>query len=367
MISKPMVPPFDDSAKNIVLTQLRYSSEFHYRVLGSRGSKAPAPGVAVDPIYPDSGAYSPGLKQNLRVMLHGLRPRGASLYHYFFAPNRVSSLAGRMQQLVARVRSVQTVCSRPFSFEGIEKHLFTDRVIVLSEDTRQKMMGAGVNAKTLRYVPPGIEPLDRASESERRAIRRAHGVPEDEPVVLFPGDFEFSSAARTVAQAVPLLAKLRPNAKVVFACRIKREASKKIRDEIKSEIDTLGLSDRVLFLERVDRMPAFAGAADVVVMPSESLFAKMDVPLVLLEAMSQGVPLVLANVPPLSELLSFECGLGAPPKDSAALAEAVAGILDDQGLGRRLALAGAEAVRTAFSAKAMARQVEQIYNEVLES
>jgi glycosyltransferase involved in cell wall biosynthesis len=153
---------------------------------------------------------------------------------------------------------------------------------------------------------------------------------------------------------------------VVFACRIKREASRKIRDEIKSEIETLGLSDRVVFLERVDKMPLFTGAADVVVMPSESLFAKMDVPLVLLEAMSQGVPLVLANVPPLSELLGFDCGLGVPPEDSEALAEAVQAILDDTALGTRLGLAGAEAVRTAFSARVMARQVEQVYKEVLE-
>ncbi len=365
IISKPIVPPFDDSAKNIVVSQLRHSSAHRYRVLGTPSSPPPAPEVAVDPIYSDSGAFSPGLKQNLRVMWHGLRPRGADLYHYFFAPNKLSSLAGRAQRLMARVGTVQTVCSKPLSFEGVSKLLFTDRVIVLSEDTRRQMAAAGVPEEKLRLIPPGIDPIDRPDDDERKAIRRANGVPETGPFILFPGDYEFSSAAETVSRAVPLIAEGSADATVVFACRIKREASRGIRDRIRADIEERGLLDRVVFLERVSDMPSLVGAADVVLMPAESLYAKMDVPLVLLEAMSQKVPLVIADAPPLDELLACGGGIGVPPGDPEALAAATMDLLRDGALRERMGEAGRAAVETVYSAAAMARAVEKVYSEVL--
>lgn len=365
MISKPMVPPFDDSAKNIVMSQLRHSSAHRYRVLGTAASPAPVEGVSVDPIYSAAGAFSPGLAQNLRVMWHGLRSRGADVYHYFFAPNRLSSTAGRMQRLLARVKSVQTVCSQPVSFDGIDRYLFTDRVIVLSQDTEAKMTAAGVDASRVRYIPPGIDPIEPPTPEQRRAVRQSAGVPETAPLVLFPGDYEFSEAADTVARAVPLLAKLSPTVKIVFACRIKREASKAIRDRIQKAIREQGLDDRVIFMERVENMPVFAGCADVVIMPAESLYAKMDVPLVLLEAMSQRVPLVIADAPPLDGLLAHGCAKGVPPRDPDALAAAVGAILDDTAESARLGEAGYAAVREVFSATTMARAVEEVYQEVL--
>jgi glycosyltransferase involved in cell wall biosynthesis len=100
-------------------------------------------------------------------------------------------------------------------------------------------------------------------------------------------------------------------------------------------------------------------------MPSDNLFAKMDAPLVLLEAMSQGVPLVLANVPPLDEILATGAGLPVPPADPEALAQSVIRLLGDDKLRETLGEAGQEAVRTVFSADVMAKQVEDVYDEVL--
>ena len=365
LISKPIVPPFDDSAKNVVVSQVRYGTRFQYRVLTAAGAPAPAPNVKTAPIYGNAGTYAPGLAQNLKVMTYGLRSRGAEIYHYFFAPNPVSSTAGRVQRLFARVKSVQTVCSQPKSFDKIHKLLFADRVIVLSEITKQKMVEAGIAAERLIHIRPGIDFIERKSDAERMAIRKAHGVPEKGPMILFPGDYEFSSAADTTAKAVPLWAASHSDATIVFACRIKRAPSLAIRDRIKAEVAAAGHQNRVVFLERVDDMPAFTGAADVVVMPAESLYAKMDVPLVLLEAASQGVPLVVANVPPLSELIPTGMAVGVSPGDPAALAEAVRRILDNSQEARAMGDAGIAAVRDIYSAQQAATAVERVYEEVL--
>jgi glycosyltransferase involved in cell wall biosynthesis len=364
MISKPVVPPWDDSAKNIVRSQVRQGNRYAYRVLTVPGAPPPAPGVVCEPIYKAGGSYSPSLAQNLKVMLRGLRSRGALIHHYFFAPNPLSSTAGRIQRIVAGVKTVQTVCSAPESFDRIGRLLFTDRVVVLSRDTERKMLAAGVDAGRLRMIRPGIEPIERPDDERRRATREAFGIGPG-PLIVFPGDYEFSNAADTVVEAAPSIVAGHAGATLVFACRIKREASREIRDRLRDKTIEAGLGDRVLFVEQVPDMPALVGAADAVVMPAESLYAKMDAPLVLLEAMSQGVPLVLASTPPLDEIIALEAALGVSPGDAGALADASLRILSEPDTARALGAAGRRAIAEKFSAAVMAREVEDLYDELL--
>jgi phosphatidylinositol alpha-1,6-mannosyltransferase len=235
---------------------------------------------------------------------------------------------------------------------------------VLSEDTRRGFLDAGIGEDRVVHIRPGITPLEPLSPDARSTIRAAHELPVG-PVVVFPGDYEFSSAAQVVADAATPIIRACPEATIVFACRIKRAPSREIQGRIQQQLQSFG--PRVRFVNQVDDMPAFVGAADVVVMPAESLYAKMDVPLVLLEAMSQKVPVVVARKAPLSELLAFEPGLGVPPADPTALAAAVIDILQHPEMAAQYGKNGCGAVRDHFSADVMAKQVENLYDDLLKS
>lgn len=373
IVSKPVVPPWDDSAKNIVLYQVNNSSRYTYRVMTTRDSRRKnvsgqpvfRSNVVPAPIYNDGGTYGAGLAQNARVMFHGLLPQGARLYHYFFAPNTMSSAAGRLQKSIARVKSVQTVCSVPAEFENVSRLLFADRVVVLSENTKKRLEEAGVPASKLRLVRPAIQKRPLLDEEEKKKIRQSMRLPIDSPVVVFPGDLEFSSASRTVADAVPGLVDRYPDIKVVFACRGKTPKAETVRARFVSRFEKLGLSENAVFFEHVPRMPEFVGSCDLVLLPADNLYAKMDTPLVLLEAMAQKVPLVLADTPPLDELLKMKCGLGVPPEDPEALVDAVSRLLDDEHLRAETGRHGLAAIEENFDPKRMAAQIEDIYDEVL--
>jgi glycosyltransferase involved in cell wall biosynthesis len=363
MISKPIAPPWNDSAKNIVRDQVRWGARYAYRIMTTKDAPPVAEGAIPEPIYRTEGKLTGGIRQNARVMLRGLRPGAVRVYHYFFAPNRVTSAAGRVQALVAGVRTVQTICSTPASFERARRLLFTDRVIALSRDTAEKLERAGVDPRRIRLVRPGIDPIPRAPEGARAAIREKYGIPASGPAIVFPGDYEFSSASATVAAAAPALLGAFPDAVVVFACRLKTPAARERQDGIARELAAFG--DRVRFVNVAPDMPHLIGAADVAILPAESLYAKMDVPLVLLEAMSQEVPLVVADTAPLAELVSLGAALGTTPGDGAALASATASILQNPNRAAELGGAGARAVRELFSSARMAREVEEIYDELL--
>jgi len=97
------------------------------------------------------------------------------------------------------------------------------------------------------------------------------------------------------------------------------------------------LGERVVFTgTRLDAR-AIAGAADVVVIPSES----EGLPLAALEALAASRPIVATAVRGLRELLDDgRTALLVPPGDAEALAAAVRRVLDDPDLARSLGEAG---------------------------
>ena len=363
MISKPIAPPWNDSAKNIVRDQVCHGARYTYRIMTTPDAMPIAGGAIHEPIYRTGGRLTAGVRQNARVMLRGLKRGDVSIYHYFFAPNGLTSAAGRAQAFIAGVRTVQTICSTPASFERAWRLLFTDRVVALSQDTASKLEGAGVDRARIRMVRPGIVPIPRADSAARAAVREKYGIPSGGPAIVFPGDYEFSTAAGTVAGAAPALLGSFPSASLVFACRLKTGAAREIQERIQRELAAYG--GRIIFVNVAPDMPHLIGAADVAVLPAESLYAKMDIPLVLLEAMSQRVPLVVADVPPLAELVGLGAAIGVAPGDAPALASATSAVLLNPDRAAGLGEAGERAVNELFSSARMAREVEDVYDELL--
>lgn len=365
MVSKPVAPPWNDSSKNLVKDLACAGERYAYRVLTPSGYRLDAPGVASDAIYRDSGRYSPAVLQNVRVLARLLRRDRAAVTHFFFAPNPRTSAAARLA-LRARPRlTVQTVCSAPASFIEADRLLFADRVVVLSRDTRDCFVHAGISPERLVRIPPGIHLPSRPTAGERAATRRRLGLPEDRPVVIFPGDLQFSRAAETFALAAARLQGVDPAPFFVLACRPKQRESLDEAGRIDQILDEAGIRSRVRFLGEVDDMMALLGACDLCVLVAESLYAKMDLPLVLLEAMALGVPLVVSNRPPLCELMRDDVGLAVPPLDPAALAGAMERLLADEGRRADLGDAAVAAAERRYGIQRVAAAYEELYDSLL--
>ncbi|MCC6748253.1 MAG: glycosyltransferase family 4 protein [Deltaproteobacteria bacterium] len=365
MVSKPVAPPWNDSSKNLVKDLARAGRRFGYRVLTPSDYRLEGPGIVSEPLYRGGGAHTPALVQNLRVMGRLLRSDDSALTHFFFAPNPKASLAARLCLRLRSRRTVQTVCSTPQSFARPDRLLFADRVVVLSRHTESSFLAAGVAPSRLRVIPPGIELPDPPTEDERLRTRRRFGLPVGKPVVIYPGDYQFSDAAETVARAALQLGDL--EAHVVFACRIKQEASRSKEAEIRGLLAEHGGLARALLLNDVPDILALIAACDLCVLPAESLYAKMDLPLVLLEALALRVPIVVADVPPLNEVLVGDVGAAVPPRDPAALAQTVRTLLANEDARRRMGERGRLAVQSHFGIARVAELHEELYEELLQT
>jgi len=127
--------------------------------------------------------------------------------------------------------------------------------------------------------------------------------------------------------------------------------------------DELGIRDAVVLLGKRTDMPRVLGTLDVFVLPSES----EGMSNALLEAMALARPCVATAVGGNPHVIG-EGGNGflVEYPDSAALAERLNALLADAGLRSRVGAAARERVVAAFSARSMVRQMENLYDRLLE-
>lgn len=120
---------------------------------------------------------------------------------------------------------------------------------------------------------------------------------------------------------------------------------------------------RVVLLGRVPHgdLPAYQAGADVFVSPA---VGQESFGIVLVEAMAAGVPVVATDIPGYREVVRAGVdGLLVPPDDDGALADAVAEILEDEGLAVRLSDAGRERA-AGYAWQVVLPQIEAVYRRV---
>jgi colanic acid/amylovoran biosynthesis glycosyltransferase len=118
-------------------------------------------------------------------------------------------------------------------------------------------------------------------------------------------------------------------------------------------VEQAGLSDKIRFHGRLtrDEIARLLLDADVLAAPSvpTSDGRREGIPVVLMEAMGSGVPVIGSDLSGIPELVNDQLtGLLVPPRDATALENALERYIKDQDLRRRLGQAGREKVLEEF-------------------
>jgi glycosyltransferase involved in cell wall biosynthesis len=361
LVSKPVEPPWNDSSKNLVRDLVLGLERYDAVALGRKGGPSVLGRARIEAVYPAAGNFSLGLAEQARVALRLLGGARADLWHFFFAPNPKSSRVARFTSGLRRVRTVQTVCSVPRDDVALDRVLFADRVVVLSSHTETRFRDAGIAAERLARIAPAVPKLELPSAEERAATRRGFGLPVDAPVVVYPGDLEFGSGARLTLEAH---ARLRTDAHLVLACRAKTERARGHELELRARAAELGLAERVTFTGETRQIYELLATADIVALPSEVAYAKMDYPLVLLEAMMLARPVIVCSGTPAAELAASAGAVAVTP-DASVLGAELARLLADDDARRLLGEHARTTALTEHDQGAMARAYERVYDSLL--
>jgi glycosyltransferase involved in cell wall biosynthesis len=204
----------------------------------------------------------------------------------------------------------------------------------------------GLPPRRVRTIYNGIAPYDGNSDTPLRLPRRS-----DRPLLGTIGRFVPEKGFDVFLEALGRVPEVHA---VMVGDGPERPALERIVAE-------LALADRVEFLGWRTDAQEVVRSLDALIVPSRA----EALSIVSLEAMNVGVPVVASAVNGIPELVvDGVTGILVPPDDPAALAEAIAAILDpatNEAMGQK----GLERVRSLFSQEGMARAYEDLYAVVL--
>ncbi len=265
------------------------------------------------------------------------RAQGIAHIHAHFAntPTAVAHFASLMTGI-------------PFSFTAHAKDLYLTRKDIIARRTRAAQFVVTCTGYNVRYLqdiqnhPPGkinliYHGIDLDMFNARPAA--ATPAPASPPLILSVGRLVPKKGLSDLITACALL----KASGTAFRCRIIGEGP--LRNALQEQINAAGL-DGVITLEG-----AMTHASLIALYATADLFAlppriaddgdRDGIPNVIAEAMAIGLPVVSTDVSGIPELVrNLETGLLVPPRDPAALAQAMEQLLRDRPLALRLAATG---------------------------
>lgn len=208
-----------------------------------------------------------------------------------------------------------------------------------------------------------VEPRRTWSDEERSAARTALGLPVDRRLVAITGQiaeikgiWDFIDAARILSGrgTEPFF--------VVLGDDLKNGGA--TRRAMQERVAALGLTDRFSFLGFRTDAPDIVQAFDIIAVPShvEPLGNAT------LEAMAAGRPVVGTRVGGIPEMIvDGDTGTLVPPQRPEALADAIAALVCDGLLSRRMSEAARRRASEQFSLEAHGRRLQAHYDTVRSS
>ncbi len=364
MVTKPISPYWDEGSKNLAFNIAKRIKDIEFDMLTVKNVKLPKiDNITYHCFYPINALNLPkiGFIEKFKLFFKVFTKKDVDIYHFIFTPRLSSSLVADIFFSFSKKKSIQTI-STPLKITQLRKCLFADKIIVLSDWSKKRILKLGYN--NVVKINPGID-LDKFSPSNIKDVRKKLGLQKDDTVILFPSEYSPSRGTRIFLRIIKNLIDYSPKVKIIFACRIRGKEDKIEKKFLIEEVRNLGMEREVTFLDRIDFMPELIRSSDIVVFPSLSPFLKMEIPMVLLEALALQRPIVITDIPPLNEIfIDTEAGIKIKPGDSKLLLEGIIKLIKNKNLRIRMGKAGRKIIEREYNIVKIAEDYLKVYREL---
>ena len=239
-----------------------------------------------------------------------------------------------------------------------------DAITTLSDAMRDEMVASGIPREKIVVVPNGIDPAEFTPTQPDPDLRRRYGL-EDRWVFGYVSSMDHKREGHELL--IEVASKLvRAGRKVT--CLLVGDGT--LRARLEASAAASAPPGAVCFTGRVpyDEVQGHLALLDAFVVPRlPDRAARFVTPLKPYEAMAMGLPLVVSDLPALTEIVgSDERGLVFPTGESDALVADLERLMDAPALGRTLGAAGRTWVLAERTWAADGRRYRELYEAVLE-
>ena len=192
-----------------------------------------------------------------------------------------------------------------------------DKIIVVSNATKNYILSLGADPEKIHVLHNGVDvnhfkPLTGIKEEMRKKLN----ISKEASVVLTVRRLVYKNGIDTLIESAKLA--IKKNSKLVFLVVGKGPDFEKVKEKIE-ELGIQGNFRLTGFISDED-LPFYYNVADFFVLPSKS---GEGLPLVALEAMACGLPVIATKVGGISEVIKEDYGKLVPPNSPNSLAEAI--------------------------------------------
>ena len=192
-----------------------------------------------------------------------------------------------------------------------------DKIIAVSNATKNYVLSLGAKPEKVKVLHNGVDLVRfRPLAGKREEMRRKLGISQNSTVVLTVRRLVYKNGIDTLIESANIAVK--KNTKIIFLVVGKGPDL----NNVQMKINQLGIENnfRLTGFVKDEDLPLYYNAADFFVLPSKS---GEGLPLVALEAMACGLPVIATNVGGISEILMEDYGKLVPPNQPELLAKAV--------------------------------------------
>jgi glycosyltransferase involved in cell wall biosynthesis len=254
------------------------------------------------------------------------------------------SLWGRIAAILARRpvvvadhatdRSVQVAASGAPRARWIAVHnrlldRFTFATVACATSQREVLLGEGISAEKIVYIPNGIPLEDVAEKAVGGPSRAQIGVPEKVPLAVQVGVFRTEKNQIGALEAFVEVRRQVPEAQLVFV------GDGPLRPQVERRAEELDATGWAHFVGMRRDVPGLLALADTMLLPSHG----DAMPMTVLEAMTLGVPVVASDVGDVRQVLG-DAGICVPAGDREALVRACVEMLSSDAERARMSAAG---------------------------
>ena len=192
-----------------------------------------------------------------------------------------------------------------------------DKIIAVSNATKNYVLSLGADPQKISVIHNGVDLVRfRVLDGIREKMRQKLGLDKDSFVILTVRRLVYKNGIDTLLESARIA--ITKNSQIVFVV----VGSGPDSGEIKEKIGQLGMRDnfRLAGFVSDEDLPLYYNTADLFVLPSKS---GEGLPLVALEAMACGLPVVATKVGGIAEIMMEGCGKLVPPNDPDSMADAM--------------------------------------------
>lgn len=297
-----------------------------------------------------------GLLWQIREVARIIRENGIDILHtHGYRADITGFIASRMAGIpvVATVHGWTPISLKLSCYEKLDRFFLKrfNTIHCVSRQLYDEFKRIVSDGQRLAYLPNAVPSLKMPIK--QRVVARKHlNFPEEGIAILSVGRLSPEKGLDLLLEAFAVLCRNDDNICLVIV------GDGPLKEALTSQVRQLGIESRVIFTGFLRNVDDWYAAADLFVLSSHT----EGLPMVLLEAMATGLPVVTTAVGGIPDIIcNGENGMLVPAGDVGAIVSAIGMSIKDTALRGRLSANARKTVETSFSVDKWVHDLEGIY------